>query len=54
VALRAEVVDFVRPEIMKQRGKRTTIGQVGVVEKEFGACLVKVLIDVVEPVCVKT
>jgi hypothetical protein len=53
VALRSEIVDLVGTQVVEQRGERTAIGEIGVVEKESGVGLVEVLIDVVEPVGVE-
>ena len=53
VALRTEVVDLVGASIVKERGERTPVRQVGVVEEEARSGLVEVPIDVVEPVGVQ-
>ena len=36
VALRAEVVDLIRAQIVEERGERAAVGEVGVVEEEAG------------------
>src|ERR1039458_6100487 len=53
VALGPEVVDLVGTQVVEQRGERTAVGEVGVVEEEARSGLVDVLIDVVEPVGVQ-
>ena len=53
MALRSEVVYLVGVHLIQQRGQRTPVRQVGIVEEEASAGLVKVPIDVVEPVGVQ-
>ena len=50
VALRAEVVDLVRAKVIKERGERAGVGEVGIVQKEARAGLVEILVDVVDAV----
>ena len=53
MALGSEVVDLVRAQIIEERGERTAVGQVGIVEKKPRIGLVEVLVDVVEPSVLK-
>jgi len=53
MALCAQVVDLVRPNVVEQRGEGTAVGKVGVMQEEAAPGLVRVLIDVVEPVGVE-
>jgi hypothetical protein len=53
VTLRAEIIDLVRAKIVEQRGERTAIGQVGVVQEKPGSGFMRVLVDVVEPACIQ-
>ena len=53
VTLRTQVVHFIGFEIMQQRGERTAIRKVGVVQKEPGAGLVKISEDMIDAISVE-
>jgi hypothetical protein len=53
VALGSEVVNLVRTELIKERGERAGVCEVGIVQKEVSAGLVDILVDVIEPFTVE-
>jgi hypothetical protein len=54
MALRSQVVDFVRTNFVKESGERATIRQIGVMKKESGVGFMKILVNVVEALRVET
>ena len=50
VALGAEVVDFVRPDLGQRIGQGAGVGEIGVMQEELRAGLVGVLVEMVHPI----
>ena len=54
MALRAEIVDFVRLEFMQDRRKRATVREVGVMEKEPIIGFMEILKNMIDTIGIET
>ena len=53
MALRAQIVDFVRVQIVEERGKRAAVCKIGIVQEKAVVGLVKIAEDVIDSIGVE-
>ena len=53
MALRTQVVDFVRVQIVEEKGKRATIGEISIMQEKAVVSLVVILEDVIYTIGIK-
>ncbi len=51
--LRAQMIDLIRPRVVDQVGELFPVGQIAVVQEQPGGRVVRVLVDVLDPVGVE-